>query len=182
MDVCLLCLYVVLSCVGRGVCDGLITRPEESYRVSVCVWSRNPENLGQRSILDYKLLWMNERILSQSPYYLVRFHVLAASIMKMTVFWDAAPCSLIEIYRRFRGVTHRPDDGSSKHLWNISQILWHYTVKYPTRLSEPVNDWLMIVVDKVALGQVSLRVLRFSPVNIIPPWLSILTFRVGDEQ
>jgi hypothetical protein len=29
-----LCLYVVLSCVGRGLCDGLITRPEESYRVS----------------------------------------------------------------------------------------------------------------------------------------------------
>jgi hypothetical protein len=37
MDVCRLCLYVVLSCVGRGLCDGLITRPEESYRVSVCV-------------------------------------------------------------------------------------------------------------------------------------------------
>jgi hypothetical protein len=30
-------LYVVLSCVGRGLCDGLITRPEESYRVSNCV-------------------------------------------------------------------------------------------------------------------------------------------------
>jgi hypothetical protein len=26
------------------------------------------------------------------------------------------------------------------------------------------------VVDKVALGQAFLRVLRFSPVNIIPPW------------
>jgi branched-subunit amino acid transport protein len=26
-------------------------------------------------------------------------------------------------------------------------------------------------VDKVALGQVFLRVLRFSPVSIIPPWL-----------
>jgi hypothetical protein len=37
MDVCLLCLYVVLSCVDRGLCDGLITRPEESYRVSNCV-------------------------------------------------------------------------------------------------------------------------------------------------
>jgi hypothetical protein len=37
LDVCLLCLYVVLSCVGRGLCDELITRPEESYRVSVCV-------------------------------------------------------------------------------------------------------------------------------------------------
>jgi hypothetical protein len=36
MDICLLCLNAVLSCVGRGLCDGLITRPEESYRVSVC--------------------------------------------------------------------------------------------------------------------------------------------------
>jgi hypothetical protein len=34
MDVCLLCFYVVLSCAGRGLWDGLITRPEESYRVS----------------------------------------------------------------------------------------------------------------------------------------------------
>jgi hypothetical protein len=30
MDVCPLCLYVVLSCVGRGLYDGLIIRPEES--------------------------------------------------------------------------------------------------------------------------------------------------------
>jgi hypothetical protein len=34
MDVCLWFLYVVLSCVGIGLCNGLITRPEESYRVS----------------------------------------------------------------------------------------------------------------------------------------------------
>jgi hypothetical protein len=58
MFVC--CVYMLLSCVGRGLCDGLITRPEESYRVSVCVWSRNPEKGGQRSILLYKCLWMNE--------------------------------------------------------------------------------------------------------------------------
>jgi hypothetical protein len=36
-----LCLYVVLSCISRGLCDGLITRPEEAYRVSKCVWLRN---------------------------------------------------------------------------------------------------------------------------------------------
>jgi hypothetical protein len=58
MDVCLLCLYVVLFCVGRGLWDGLITRPEESYRVSNCVWSGNPEKGGQRSVLDYKHLWI----------------------------------------------------------------------------------------------------------------------------
>jgi hypothetical protein len=62
MDVRLLCLYVVLSCVGRGLCDGLITRPEDSYRVSVCVWSKNPEKGDQRSTLDYKRQWMNERL------------------------------------------------------------------------------------------------------------------------
>jgi hypothetical protein len=37
MDVCLLCLYVVLSSVGRGLCDRLITPPDESYRVSNCM-------------------------------------------------------------------------------------------------------------------------------------------------
>jgi hypothetical protein len=37
MDVCLLCLYVVLSCVGRGLCNGLITRSEKSYSVPNCV-------------------------------------------------------------------------------------------------------------------------------------------------
>jgi hypothetical protein len=31
------CVYIVLSCVGRGLCDGLITRPDESYRVCVIV-------------------------------------------------------------------------------------------------------------------------------------------------
>jgi hypothetical protein len=53
MDVCLLCLYVVLSCVGRGLCDGLITRPEESYRASDCMWLRNhskEENNAQRGL------------------------------------------------------------------------------------------------------------------------------------
>jgi hypothetical protein len=68
MDVCLLCLYVVLSCVGRGLCEGLIIRPEESYRMSNCVLSKNPEKGGQRSILDYKRLWRNEWIQHCIPY------------------------------------------------------------------------------------------------------------------
>jgi hypothetical protein len=37
-------------------------------------------------------------------------------------------------------------------------------------------------VDKVARGQVSLPVLRFFPVRIIPPWLSILVYHLEDEQ
>jgi hypothetical protein len=33
----------------------------------------------------------------------VRFQVLTAASMKMAVFWVVAPCSLAEVYRRFRG-------------------------------------------------------------------------------
>jgi hypothetical protein len=36
MDVSLFYLYVKLSCVGRGLCDELITYPEELHRVSNC--------------------------------------------------------------------------------------------------------------------------------------------------
>jgi hypothetical protein len=44
MAVCLLCLCIVLSSVGRGLSDGLITRPGESYRVSKCMCDhRYPE-------------------------------------------------------------------------------------------------------------------------------------------
>jgi hypothetical protein len=32
----------------------------------------------------------------------VRFEVLAAASMKMAVFWVVVPCSLVEVYQRFR--------------------------------------------------------------------------------
>jgi hypothetical protein len=52
-----------------------------------------------------------------------------------------------------------------------------------------VETWLHVWVSpygicggKVALGQVFLQVLQFSPISIIPPWLSILIYHLGDEQ
>jgi hypothetical protein len=53
---------------------------------------------------------------------LSRFEVLTAVSTKMAVFWVVAPCSLVEVYQRFRGpccldqCSHRPDDGGSKDL------------------------------------------------------------------
>jgi hypothetical protein len=38
------------------------------------------------------------------------------------------------------------------------------------------------VVDKVALGQALFRFLRFSPVNVITPWLFVLIYHLGHEQ
>jgi hypothetical protein len=37
----------VLSCVGRGLCEGLITRPEESYRV-VCMCVNKKPRKGRK--------------------------------------------------------------------------------------------------------------------------------------
>jgi hypothetical protein len=60
MDVCLLCLYVLLSCVGRAVWDGLITRSEESYRVfNYMCDHRNPER-GPVFQLGTTGKWMND--------------------------------------------------------------------------------------------------------------------------
>jgi 5-methylcytosine-specific restriction endonuclease McrA len=49
----------------------------------------------------------------------------------MTIFWDVAPRSLVEVDQSFRGayclyhqVDHRhSDDGGSKHLWNADELL-----------------------------------------------------------
>jgi hypothetical protein len=44
---------------------------------------------------------------------LVRFLVLTAASMKMAGFWVVAPCSLVEVYHRFRGACslhHRDDE------------------------------------------------------------------------
>jgi hypothetical protein len=48
----------------------------------------------------------------------------------MALFWVVAPCSLVSVYRRFRGACclqqqggDRPDDGGSKHLWNVGKLL-----------------------------------------------------------
>jgi hypothetical protein len=55
MNVCVLCLYVLLFCVGRGLCNRLFTRPEESYCMSFYVIKkpqrRRPRlNLGCRAV------------------------------------------------------------------------------------------------------------------------------------
>jgi hypothetical protein len=56
---------------------------------------------------------------------LVIFQVLTAASMKMTIFRDTTPCSLVKADRRFRSVNrqtspttreNRPDGGGNKHL------------------------------------------------------------------
>jgi hypothetical protein len=66
---------------------------------------------------------------------LVRFQVFTAASIKMTVFWDVVPCSLVEIGCRFGGAycLHHQGDGphdvGSKYLWNVSQFISDQTAQ-----------------------------------------------------
>jgi hypothetical protein len=44
---------------------------------------------------------------------IVRFQVLTAARMKMTVFWIVEPCSLVEVYRRFVPIALMMDAAST---------------------------------------------------------------------
>jgi hypothetical protein len=50
---------------------------------------------------------------------------------KNCFFWVVASCSLVELYRRFRGACclHRPDDGGSKYIRNVGKLLPDYTAQ-----------------------------------------------------
>jgi hypothetical protein len=44
------CLYVMLSCVARGLCAELITRPKETYHVGYVLRLRNPKKREARAL------------------------------------------------------------------------------------------------------------------------------------
>jgi hypothetical protein len=64
----------------------------------------------------------------------VRFQILTATSMKMTVFWDVAPCSLVDNDRRYRGAYCLHHQGqflpgyTAHHLLNIYSIIIKYDV------------------------------------------------------
>jgi hypothetical protein len=50
---------------------------------------------------------------------------------------DIAPCSLVEVDRRFRGV-YCPDDGGNMHPWNV-KLLKDYTMLCPKSLTSSIR-------------------------------------------
>jgi hypothetical protein len=57
---------------------------------------------------------------------------------KVAVIWVVAPCSLVEVYRRFRKTgcfqhqgIYRPDVGGSKYCWNIGELVSDYAALLP---------------------------------------------------
>jgi hypothetical protein len=55
------------------------------------------------SVLQTPVTTTENFMIVSISYKKVKFEVITAANMKMAVFWVVDPCSLVEVYRRFRG-------------------------------------------------------------------------------
>jgi hypothetical protein len=64
----------------------------------------------------------------------------------MTAILDIAPCSLVEVERRFIGACclHLQGDEGSKHLLNVGLLLRDDTAQCHRRLSSTVTIWFKL--------------------------------------
>jgi hypothetical protein len=70
----------------------------------------------------------------------VRFQVLTAASLKMTAFWDVAPCSVVEIGRRFRDATASIMKAMGTHTWVF--ILAAFEILHGIYLFKDLNAYL----------------------------------------
>jgi hypothetical protein len=61
--------------------------------------------------------------------------------MEKTVFWDAAPYGMAQVYRRFLNVSclRDADNGGSKHHCNVGELLRDYTAQRLRRRSRKAS-------------------------------------------
>jgi hypothetical protein len=88
---------VVLSCVGRGLATGLPLPFKEFYQVSK-IKVHKPQKRRAR--------FTKNRRATRKGKEEERHCYISGSFggeYEVTVFWDIAPCVLVELYRRFRG-------------------------------------------------------------------------------
>jgi hypothetical protein len=73
----------------------------------------------------------------------VRFQVFMLASMKITVFWDVAPCSLVEVYRRFGGAYCLQLQGDVKA---VGKLLPEYTAQHPRRQPSSMYNSVYFIV------------------------------------
>jgi hypothetical protein len=105
----------------------LATRPPSvARRITVAVDIHLHNGIGYPTVCsDLLCPFHTHSTMTKQPEPITR---AVAAKTKVTVFWDAASCSLVEVYRRFRGVYslhHQGPDGDSKHLWNVGKLPDH---------------------------------------------------------
>jgi hypothetical protein len=91
---------------------------------------------------------------------------------KMAVFSVVVPCSVVEVYQRFRGpcCLHQQgdNDGGSKDLWNVGKLLRDYTALQPRRqqssYSPPWEPQILLINNRCIESQPRRRRCEYRPV------------------
>jgi hypothetical protein len=85
-------------------------------------WQEPTSYTGKRAIQNRKWRHGPENI----PNKHVLIQVCSIKLLKMTVFWYVAPCTVVEISllsRKGAFIIRNMNDGGSKHLWNVGKFL-----------------------------------------------------------
>jgi hypothetical protein len=106
--------------LSRRFTSNRVSTVGQEHHVVVNWFADVSENLA---LSIFKIEWLNNET-KMSRIDLVRIQVLTAASVKMVVFWDVALCSLVEVYRRFRGACCLP-----------GKLLPDYTAQQPRRQS-----------------------------------------------
>jgi hypothetical protein len=98
--------YVTVLCVTREIIQSAWKEAEIYNWISEAIFCLGLSNqiyadLQLKPIINKRLVW-NVWIASNC-FNNVGFEVFTAMSMKMAVFWVVAPCSLVELYQRFKG-------------------------------------------------------------------------------
>jgi hypothetical protein len=96
--------------------------------------------------------------------YQVRFHVLTATSMKMAVFWDAAPCSLVDTDWRFRGA-YCLNQTVYFHVSSSPSPPWSGYGPPPLHPRSPVLSVCLSVLAPVLLVRPSFCLVRPAPIS-----------------
>jgi hypothetical protein len=118
------------------------TRLEDHPLTAVC---KCLSNVYVASLHNWRLpIWgcaMSQNLRNYKDDEYMKFPVLTAASMKITVFGDVASCSLVEIGRRFAR-THRlhhqrdeTNDEGCKHHWNVGLFLQDHKTQHSRRPS-----------------------------------------------
>jgi hypothetical protein len=97
---------------------------------------------SETSVNFYQTSWRN--IPEDSHLHNLGFEVLTPENTKMAVLWVVAPCSLVEVYQRFRGpccqTTRRYNPEDSHHLHNLYLHFGRKALKGKHLLKDPDVD------------------------------------------
>jgi hypothetical protein len=124
----------------QGAWQSLVPCYSSTGKLSISQWSQYK---------DVQQCWTTF-VTQETVYCNVRFQVLMSASMKMTGFWDVAPCSLVEVYWRLLITLMMEAASISETSVNFCQ-----TTQCDRRQSSSIYHHLIIIVNYAESGLIA---------------------------